>query len=94
MKKPPENYTGLPLHGHEFCSNFDGVINYNIVDRLKKENVWAYYPAWSWCGKVWYDKNDKFFYCKVMRYRAHIDTIFSDTPEGIKEICSDKYGHE
>lgn len=75
-----------------FCSNFDGIINADVVAKLKTENLKASYPAWDWHGTVWFDKQFQKFCCKVMRYGSHINTIYADTEGELVNEVSNRYG--
>jgi len=76
----------------DFCSNFDGIINADVVAKLKTENLKASYPAWDWHGTVWFDKQFKKFCCKVMRYGWHIGTVYADTEGELVNEVSNRYG--
>lgn len=94
MKKVPETYNETNIiDGEEFCSNFDGIINNEIVERMKNEDIASAYPAWDWHGSVWFDKECQMFCCEVWRYGTHISTEESDTPEELKDLLCEKYGN-
>ena len=77
-----------------FCSNYDGIIDQDVVEQLEKENVCANYPGWNFHGTVWYDKKEELFYCKIMCYGSHVNTISAKTPGELKELVCNTYGHQ
>lgn len=91
MRTVPEDYEES---AEEFCSNFDGYINYDILLTLQKEKIWAGYPGWYFYGRVWYDKIAKKYCCEVKQYCQHIDTLSSETAEGLKHLVCEKYGYD
>jgi len=97
MKEIPETRTPLgecsfnpEIAELEFCSNFDGVINQEVVEALRAEKHYADYPAWGWHGDVWYEDGE--FHCRVMRYHSHVDTMSAVSPEALKEDLCEKWG--
>lgn len=91
MKKDiPQDYIELD---DNFCSNFDGIINENVVNQLKSGNFYAAYPAWEFYGSVWFDKETQTFCCRIMRYQSHVETIEAFEPREIIDECCDRYGH-
>jgi len=85
----PEGYALLQ---DDFCSNFDHAINEEVVEKLKTENVYAYYPAWNFHGSVWYDHGKRMFMCKVKCYRCHVTTIEAETAKELVEFVCDEFG--
>ena len=73
-------------------SNFDGKIDTEIAEVLKKENKYSQYAGWNFCGWIWWDKKTEEWYCKVMVYRSHRETVKAKTLEEIMEIVSSNYG--
>lgn len=77
--------------GEEFCSNFDGTINYDVVEKLKLGGVYANYPAWDWYGVVYFE--DCFFKCDIWRYGSFRATISEQTPEELVTTCCERFGY-
>ena len=78
----------------EDMSNFDHVIPVGLDKKLKSGNFCCDYSAWNFCGTVFYNREKEMFQCEVMRYCVHVDTITSQTLQGIMEIASEKYGYD
>ena len=76
----------------EFCSNFDGIINYDVVEMLKTSNICAEFTAWDWFGRVYY--YDGLFFCEVWRYGDKIGLVQASTPEELVELCQENYGRD
>lgn len=75
----------------DFCSNFDGEINFDIAEKLKAGDVYATYPSRDWFGLVYYEDNK--YKCCVKRYQSVVGTVEGSTPEELKENVCDKYGY-
>ena len=86
MDNIPKNFIETDLH----MSNFDHSIDKGLNEKLKSGPFYADYAAWNFHGDVWF-QNEK-FYCKIMRYKLHINTITADSLEDIMKIASDKHG--
>ena len=87
LKTPPENYTDSGL---ELMSNFDHEIDEEVEAKAKATNIVVEYPAMNFYGSVWFEENT--WYCKVLRYGCHVETIKGDTPKDIMEEATDEYG--
>jgi hypothetical protein len=74
------------------CSNFDGLINKNVVQELIDNNCKAGYPAWEWYGIVWHQDNR--FHIKVKRYGSVIGEHDYETMEELRDDVSEKYGDQ
>lgn len=85
---------GWEEHDENLMSNFDGIVNENVEKDLINNDLYAGYTAWEFYGSVWYDKEEKLWYCKVMRYHSHVDTISADSPSELRKEVSDIYGYE
>jgi|GEM_PF-6046410 len=73
----------------EFCSNFDGVINQEVADKLKTGKYKAGYSAWNWHGTVYYDGGYK---CIVRRYGFIMGVAEEETPKELCESLCREYG--
>jgi len=73
----------------EFCSNFDGVINQEVADKLKTGKYKAGYSAWNWHGTVYYDGGYK---CQVRHYGRIIGSAEGTTPEELRESLCHEHG--
>jgi len=90
MVEVPQNYE---LIGN-IMTNFDHSIKKGADERLKKEDVYGEYTGWNFFGNVWWNKVTKKFMCMVKQYSVHVDTIASESLEGVMDLVSDQYGHE
>lgn len=91
MIDAPDSYYALM---ENFCSNFDHEINHAVAVKLKEEFAYAGYPAWHWHGKVWYDRDENKYCCRVLRYGTFVGTVYGATPEELKtELCK-TYGND
>lgn len=88
MKTIPSSLTEIDC----FCSNYDGVIDEEIAERLRAGFNYAEYPAYGWHGQVWYEGDQ--FHCEVWRRHVHIDTVSADTAEQLKQDVCDEYGSD
>ncbi len=86
---PPKNLTSVG----DVMSNLDHSIEERAEEVLKEKtgNIGGY-PAYNFHGDVWYDQEEKKFFCFVMQYHQHIDTTEGETLEEIMTVTSDKYG--
>ena len=87
MKTPP---AGSEKIGR-FCSNFDGVIDDDVAERLKAGG-YADYPALGWHGDVWFEEGQ--YHCLVMRFWKHVATVSAASPVELCEECCERFGYE
>jgi hypothetical protein len=80
-------------HHEAVCSNFDHVINQEVVEHLKTHNAWSSYPGWNFHGSVWFDQDRGKFLCQIMQYHAHTATVEADTFEELKEEICARFGN-
>lgn len=87
----PVGYTDC----HEnVMSNFDRIIEQDVVTLLKEESVLAGYPGWNFHSRVWFDKDKNKFMANVWQYHCHVATFQADTPEELMTEISDEYGYD
>ncbi len=77
---------------YDVCSNFDGLIDYTVVEELKKGGVSAGFPAWDYYGCVWFDGNE--WICSVRKYHAVVDVIKANCIEELVENVKEKHGYD
>lgn len=88
MDKLPENlkYIGIIM------SNFDHDIVNGAEEKLKPGDVWGEYTAWYFWAAVWW--NGKKFKAMIKKYCEHVDTLESDSLQGIMDEACKRYGGE
>ena len=71
-------------------SNFDHILDKNIVDELKEKNCYSQHAGWNFCGYIWHD--GKKFKEEVWVYGDPQEVIENeDIGELIENVCQ-KYG--
>lgn len=73
-------------------SNFDSVIELDVVRKIKGEKYYAHYPGYNFCGYVWWE-DDK-WHCEVWRYGMYRQTFSSEYLDDLKECISAEYGYD
>jgi|GEM_PF-3056120 len=88
LKTPPEKVKNVYMG--EIMSNFNHRINHWIAMKLRSGEGWAAYPAFNFHGTVWFE-NGK-YYCAILRFHIHVDTISAKTPRGIMRKACRRWG--
>ncbi len=81
----------------EVMSNFDRVIESEIAERLKVEEVWAGYAGWNFHGRVWWARDHEHplwgrWRCEVWCYGHPVTVVEGDELRDIMEEVSDRWG--
>jgi hypothetical protein len=84
---PPEGSVLLPM---DVCSNFDHVIDSEVVRLLEAGGCVAGHAAWEFCGYVWYA--DGRWHEGIMRHHEHVDTVTAPTLPELFKTVNDKWG--
>ncbi len=70
-------------------SNFDRGIEADAQEQLKAGGVYGEYTAWNFWAAVWWDGE---FKAMIKQYCNHVNTLASDTLQGIMDEASEYYG--
>ena len=73
-------------------SNYNGVVDREIAERLKAEDAVAEYPAWDFFALVWFE--DGLYHAEVMRRGVYVDTVSAPSVRLLREECSNRWGWE
>lgn len=77
-------------HAEDIMSNFDGAMVEEVADEIKGKDIYAGYAGWNFRGKVWWEHNK--WLCEVWVHGSWLETFISDSPQGLMEEVSSKYG--
>lgn len=80
------------ISGENVVSNFDHVIDENIVEKMKTDKKVYGYPAWDFYGSVWY--KDGKYHCAVMQYHSLSEIVSGGTFQEVKDSVCKKYGND
>ncbi len=61
----------------EIMSNYDGKIDNSVAEYIKNKPLYSTYPAWNFCGYVWWQSNK--WCCEIWVYGSYRCTIIKDT---------------
>lgn len=90
-----KNLNTLELLDETVCSNFDKIIDYKIVEKLKNNsNVRADYPCSDCHCRVWYDQEKQQFGCQIWVYGSIREDVYKDTMEEIKDYVCNEYSYD
>jgi hypothetical protein len=77
----------------EICSNFDHSMNYEVIEKLKKEKgSMATYPSWDFYSYVAYIDGE--FVADVWCYGSCVSTLKEKSFEELKDSICDKFGNQ
>lgn len=76
----------------DVMSNFDGIIDKEIEKELRTKFSYSKYPAWNFCGSVWFENNK--FYCEIWQYGSITKVINGDTLEDVMRVACEWYGYK
>lgn len=74
----------------EVVSNFDGVVDETVRERLRSGDCWAAFSAWNFWARVWF--GDGAFHAEVWRYGSPVETLSGGTVEDLREAVCNEYG--
>ena len=84
-EKVPEGFEPIGC----IMSNFDHTINEDAEEKLKAGKVFGEYTAWNFFAFVWWDGK---FKAMIKQYIAHVNTLESNTLQGIMDEACKYYG--
>lgn len=85
----PDKDLGL---GHAVWSNFDGVLDTEVEERLKKGDCYAAHAAWDYNGSVWFDPDTDTWHEQIWVYGSPVETITGDSATNVIAKTLAKYG--
>ena len=85
-----ETYEILGDTGDSILSNFDHVINQDIVEKLKKGKYISFHYAWDFCATVFYE--DGKYKSLIMKYQLPIEVIEHEDFIEVARLTCEKYG--
>lgn len=91
LLKCPSDYEKLP---NLLMSNFDHIIDKEVEAKLKIGKYKAAYVAMEFFSYCWWNPNESKFYAEVWRYGSHVDTIYSETAQGIMDALCEEWGSD
>jgi hypothetical protein len=85
----PDNYLGTD---RTIWSNFDGVLDMAVEERLKEGDCYASHAAWNYNGSVWFDPDTETWYEEIWQYGDRVDTITGDSATNVIAKTMARYG--
>jgi hypothetical protein len=58
----------------EIYSNYDHVLNLQVVEEIIQKKLYAFHTAWNFCGTIYFDKINKEFIEEIKIYGS-LDNI-------------------
>ena len=83
----PDNYLG-----NSVWSNYDGVLDVVVEERLKMGDCYAHHTAWDYCGSVWFDPSTETWYEEIWQYQNMVATLSGDSATNVIAQAIAGYG--
>ncbi len=84
--------SGYKCHPKCIALNYNSNIDWNVVDALKREDVFAEYSAWEFIAYIWYDKKAEIWLGEVWVNNVARATFKSVEPVDLLSNINECFG--